>query len=431
MKHNYQAPRGTVDIYGDELACWQQVEDVFRQFMHLYDYSEIRTPIFEDTGVFKRENDSSDMVNKEMYTFTVNHKDSLTLRPEGTAGVIRSYVQHKLFALGEGHNKFWYFGPMFRYERPQKGRQRQFYQFGVENLGEKSPYVDAEVIAMGYSILKALGLSHIKVCLNTLGDAASREAYRVTLRDYFRPYLDQMCGDCQRRYEQNVLRLLDCKIDHDQPFMKNVPSIRDVLSEESRIYFESVCATLDALDIPYEIDDRLVRGLDYYTDTVFEVISTDEASGAQSTVFGGGRYDNLVDYFGGPSQSGIGFAMGMERLMILANAEGVFSDLHTPLDCYIMTLGNTQQMGVVLSTQLRAAGYRVEMNFANRSMKSQFKSVDRFNATTVLILGEDELANNTVTLKRVADQHQVSIPMDQLVETMDEWLMDTEEHHHE
>ena len=213
--------------------------------------------------------------------------------------------------------------------------------------------------------------------------------------------------------------------------MNDVPSIRDVLSEESRAYFESVCATLDALDIPYEIDDRLVRGLDYYTDTVFEVISTDEASGAQSTVFGGGRYDNLVDYFGGPQQSGIGFAMGMERLMILANAEGVFEDMQSPLDCYIMTLGNTQQMGVVLATQLRAAGYRVEMNFGKRSMKSQFKSVERFNASTVLIVGEDEIANNTVTLKRVRDQLQVSIPMDQLVETMDEWLMDTEEHHHE
>lgn len=431
MKHNYQAPRGTVDIYGEELTCWQQVEDVFRQFMHLYDYSEMRTPVFEDTGVFKRENDSSDMVNKEMYTFSVNNKDSLTLRPEGTAGIIRSYVQHKLFALGEGYQKFWYFGPMFRYERPQKGRQRQFYQFGVENLSEKSPYVDAEVIAMGYSILKALGLSHIKVCINTLGDAQSRASYRDMLRDYFKPYLDQMCGDCQRRYEQNVLRLLDCKVDHDQPFMQNAPSIRDALTPESKAYFETVCQTLDALQIPYEIDDRLVRGLDYYTDTVFEVVSTDEASGAQSTVFGGGRYDHLVDYFGGPEQSGIGFAMGMERLMILAQAEGVFNDLNNPLDCYIMTLGDTYQSGVILAAQLRAAGYRVEMNFGKRSMKSQFKSVDRFNAATVLILGEDEIANNTVTLKRVKDQLQVSIPTDQLVETMDEWFMETEEHHHE
>lgn len=422
MAKQLQAPRGTVDIYGEDIAKWQQIEELIKQFCYVYGYHEIRTPLFENTAVFKRENDSSDMVNKEMYTFSVNDKDSLTLRPEGTAGVIRSYVQNRLFANGELQNKYYYLGPMFRYERPQKGRQRQFYQFGVENIGDKSPYIDAEVIALGYSILKAIGLTQIKVCINTLGDQQSRDNYRQALKDYFKPYLDEMCGDCKRRYEQNVLRLLDCKVDHDQPFMQNAPRIEDSLSPDSKQYFATVCQCLDDLDIPYVIDQRLVRGLDYYTDTVFEVISTSEASGAQSTVFGGGRYDKLVEYFGGPVQSGIGFAFGIERLIILCEAEGIFDNLTSAVDCYIMTLGDTKGEALQLATQLRASGFSVEVNYANRSMKSQFKSVDKFNAKTVLILGEDEVKENKVTVKRIADQHQVTVDIDGLVDVLDELL---------
>lgn len=431
MQRNLQVPRGCVDIYGNDVLAWQQVEALFKQFMYLYDYQEVRTPIFEDTAVFKRENDSSDMVNKEMYTFSINQKDSLTLRPEGTAGLIRAYVQHKWFTGSDGTNKYYYFGPMFRYERPQKGRQRQFYQFGVENIGEKSPYIDAEVIAMGYSMLKTLGLNSIKVCLNTLGDKQSRDNYRNALKEYFKPYIDELCVDCKRRYEQNVLRLLDCKVDHEHPCMQNAPKIEDSLTPESKSYFEIVCRCLDDMDIPYEIDQRLVRGLDYYTDTVFEVVSLDPQSGSQATVFGGGRYDNLVEYFGGPSQSGIGFAIGMERLMILANAEQVFSDLQPDMDCYIMTLGETKQEGLGLSHILRANGYRCEVNYAQRSMKSQFKTVDRLNAKYVLILGEDEVKNEVVGVKCIATQHQESVKWSDLISYLDNLEQGEEEHHHE
>lgn len=430
MGKKLQAARGTVDIFGKEARCWQQIEDVFKEFCYLYNYQEMKTPIFEDTAVFKRENDSSDVVNKEMYTFSINNKDSLTLRPEGTAGVVRSYVQHKLFANGELSNKFYYFGPMFRYERPQKGRQRQFYQFGIENFSEKSPYVDAEVLAFGYSILKALGLSQIKVLINTLGDAQSRENYRQALKEYFEPYLPELCGDCQRRYEQNVLRLLDCKVDHEHECMKNPPRIEDSLTPESKAYFLEVKNALDALGIPYEVDQRLVRGLDYYTDTVFEVVSTNPESGAQSTVFGGGRYDNLVEYFDGPSQSGIGFAMGMERLMILCEAEGVFDSDADAMDAYVISLGNVKQEALQVASMLRANGYRCEVNYANRSMKSQFKSCERLNAKYIVILGEDEVKNHSVNVKNTQINEQVNVDIDALVQKIDAWE-GVESHHHE
>ncbi|HCK89526.1 MAG TPA: histidine--tRNA ligase, partial [Erysipelotrichaceae bacterium] len=276
---SYQTPRGTYDILPEEAGKWHDLERVIREKTKLYRYREIRTPYFEDTAVFKRENDSSDMVNKEMYTFTMGN-DSLTLRPEGTAGVIRAFDQHKLYGSMEMPARLYYVGAMFRHERPQKGRQRQFTQFGVENIGAKTPEIDAETIALGYDIVKAMDISSVKVLINTLGDDASRAAYRNALKEYFAPYLDELCGDCHRRYEQNPLRILDCKVDHDKEFMKGAPRLSDYLNEESRAYFDQVLKCLDRLGIPYEIDEKLVRGLDYYTHTVFEVVSTRPDSGA-------------------------------------------------------------------------------------------------------------------------------------------------------
>lgn len=416
----YQTPRGTYDILPDEIYKWHDVEDKIRNIAEKYCYEEIRTPYFESTGVFARENDSSDMVNKEMYSF-MSGEESYTLRPEGTAGVIRSFDQHKFYGSMELPAKFYYVGPMFRHERPQKGRQRQFTQFGVENIGVKSPEIDAETIALGVSIIKSLGIQSYKVLINTLGDDASRSAYREALKAHFRDHLDELCGDCHRRYEQNPLRILDCKVDHDNPIVQSAPQLSDYLNEESKEYFQRVLNALDALGIPYEIDNRLVRGLDYYTHTVFEVVSTRKDSGAQATVFAGGRYDHLVEYFGGPELSGMGFAIGLERLLMLASEEGYEFTLPKELDAYVISLGNVGSTPLVIANKLRDIGYKCEVNMTARSLKAQFKSADRNKAKYIIILGEDELKEGVVNLKNTATREQVTVSIDDIEKQIESW----------
>lgn len=429
---NYQMPRGTQDILPAMSSKWHKLEDLLRQFCYVYDYSEIRTPIFEHTEVFKRGNDSSDMVNKEMYTFSDNGGRSLTLRPEGTAGVARSFVENKLFGSADLPVKMYYMGPQFRYERPQKGRQRIFNQFGVEVIGAKNPLLDVEAISLGWSILSALGLSDLKVLLNTLGDDESRDAYRAALKAHFKDSISTMCADCQRRYEQNPLRILDCKVDAEAEIMKSVPKIHDYLTPESKAYFEAVCAGLDALGIPYVIEDRLVRGLDYYTHTVFEVVSVNEQMGSQSTVLAGGRYDGLVKYFGGPEgMSGIGWAMGMERILIALEAEGIDMSDPEELDAYVLCLDESAALEAFkIVTELRAAGYRSDMDYLNRSFKAQFKTVDRKKAKAAILIGDTEVKNQSVTIKRIDDQTQVNVPMEALIETMDSMFVLEDEHEH-
>lgn len=409
---NYQTPRGTYDILPEEIAAWHDAEEKIRRITELYRYREIRTPYFEDTTVFKRENDSSDMVNKEMYTFAMG-QESYTLRPEGTAGVIRAFDQHKLYGAMELPARFWYLGAMFRHERPQKGRQRQFTQFGIENIGAKSPELDAETIALGYDIVKAMDISSVKVLINTLGDDESRAAYREALKEHFAPYLSELCGDCQRRYEQNPLRILDCKVDHDKDCMKTAPKLSEYLNEESRAYFDQVLRCLDELGIPYEIDERLVRGLDYYTHTVFEVVSTRPDSGAQATVFAGGRYDHFVSYYGGPDLSGIGFAIGMERLIALAKEEGHAFKEEAPCAVYVIGLGQVGSTVLKTVQDLRQAGIVAEGNMVPRSLKAQFKSADRSGAKFTVIIGEDEVRNGTCNVK-LPDRSQVSISLREL-----------------
>ena len=416
----YQTPRGTYDILPDEIYKWHDVEDKIRNIAEKYCYEEIRTPYFESTGVFARENDSSDMVNKEMYSF-MSGEESYTLRPEGTAGVIRSFDQHKFYGSMELPAKFYYVGPMFRHERPQKGRQRQFTQFGVENIGVKSPEIDAETIALGINIIKSLGIQSYKVLINTLGDDASRSAYREALKAHFKDHLDELCGDCHRRYEQNPLRILDCKVDHDNPIVQSAPQLSDYLNEESKEYFQRVLNALDALGIPYEIDNRLVRGLDYYTHTVFEVVSTRKDSGAQATVFAGGRYDHLVEYFGGPELSGMGFAIGLERLLMLATEEGYEFTLPKELDAYVISLGNVGSTPLVIANKLRDKGYKCEVNMTARSLKAQFKSADRNKAKYIIILGEDELKEGVVNLKNTATREQVTVSIDDIEKQIESW----------
>lgn len=411
---NYQTPRGTYDILPEEIGKWHDAERIIRQIASQYRYQEIRTPYFEDTRVFARQNDSSDMVNKEMYSFT-SGSDSYTLRPEGTAGVIRAFDQHKLYGSMELPARFYYMGPMFRHERPQKGRQRQFTQFGVEAIGAKSPALDAETIALGIAVCKAMDIKSIKVCINTLGDDESRAAYRQVLKDYFTPHIDELCGDCHRRLEQNPLRILDCKEDADNPLIQNAPRLSDSLNQESKDYFKAVLDTLDAMGIPYEIDDRLVRGLDYYTHTVFEVKSTRPDSGAQATIFAGGRYDHLVEYFNGPEMSGIGFAIGMERLLSLAQDDGHEFKDGQKLDAYVISLGSVGSAGLIAAEQLRNAGYTAEANLLPRSLKAQFKSADRGQAKYIVIIGEEELKNGMLNLKNSETKQQITIPMNDLI----------------
>ncbi len=417
---SYQTPKGTYDILPEDVHRWHAVENIIHNTTKKYRYKEIRTPYFEETKVFKRENDSSDMVNKEMYSFEMG-SNSYTLRPEGTAGVIRAFDQHKLYGSMEMPGRFYYMGAMFRHERPQKGRQRQFTQFGVENIGAKSPELDAETIALGYDIVKQLGISSIKVCINTLGDDASRSAYRTALKEYFQPHLHDLCSDCHRRYEQNPLRILDCKVDHDKEIMHTAPRLVDYLNEESRTYFDKVLASLDALGIPYEVDDRLVRGLDYYTHTVFEVVSTRPDSGAQATIFAGGRYDHFVEYYGGPDMSGIGFAIGMERLISLAKEEGYDFGDENVCDVYVIGLGDVGTHVLKTLQDLRNAGYIAEGNLVQRSLKAQFKSVDRNHAKYVVILGEDEVKNNTMNLKNTITKEQITIDTNTLIDTLKKW----------
>ena len=416
----YQTVKGTYDILPDDLKAYEDLEDSFRLLLELYGYKLMKTPVFEYTGVFKKENDTSDMVTKEMYTFSPNEKDSLTLRPEGTAGIIRSVIQNKLYASSELPLKLAYIEEMFRHERPQKGRQRQFTQMGVECLGDKSPLIDAEVIALGYNFIKLVGLKDIKVLINSLGDSESRLAYKDALKNYFKDYKNQLCYDCQNRFDKNPLRILDCKVDHDKDFMKNAPKMSDYLSESAKQYFDKLKMYLDELNIPYVIDDKLVRGLDYYTDTVFEVVSTNNEAGSQATIFAGGRYDNLVEELGGPSLSGIGFAIGLERLLIMARAEDVMCEIEDGVDCYLIDVSGGSPYALKIAEELRNNFYSCVANLYERSMKSQFKSADRIKATYTLIVGEDELNNNTVTIKDNITKEQINVPYIELINTLED-----------
>ena len=429
----YQIPRGCQDLLPEDSYAWQSIERTLREFCYLYNYDEIRTPIFEHTNVFKRENDSSDMVNKEMYTFNPeNSKTSLTIRPEGTAGVVRSFVENKMYANPDLPVKLFYMGMMARHERPQKGRLRLFNQFGVECLGNKSPYTDVETIVLAYSILKALGLQDLKVCINTLGDEESRKDYREALKAYFAPYLDDLCADCKRRYEQNPLRILDCKVDRDHPCMQNVPKISEYLNASSQEYFQTVLSLLDELEIPYEVDTGLVRGLDYYTHTVFEIISLNPEMGAQSTVLAGGRYDNLIPYYGGPQEmSGIGWALGMERLLIALEAEGIELEKKPDLDVYVMCLDESARSYAFQTLiELRAYGYRCEMDMTGKGFKGQFKAADRSRAHYALLIGDNEKTTNTITIKNLQNKEQITIDNENLISYLDE-RMESEHHHQE
>lgn len=413
-----QIPRGTQDIRPGDVEKWQLIEAKARELCDLYQYKEIRTPIFEHTELFLRSvGDTTDIVQKEMYTFEDRGGRSITLRPEGTASTVRAFVEHKMFGEANQPVKLYYMGPMFRYERPQAGRFRQFVQFGIEALGSADPAIDAEVISLARHLYQALGLKKLKLVINSLGDKESRNAHREALIEYFRPRIGEFCHDCQNRLEKNPMRILDCKKDHNHELMKSAPSIIDYLNEESKNYFEKVQKYLTALNIPFEIDPNLVRGLDYYNHTAFEIMSDAEGFGSITTLCGGGRYNGLVEEIGGPETPGIGFALSIERFIAALEAESIELSLNKGIDCYVVALGDeAKDYSVSLLQQLRSAGYSAERDYLNRKIKAQFKAADRLQASYVAILGEDELKANKINVKSMATGEQTEFELDQFID---------------
>lgn len=401
--------KGTYDVLPTESYLWQALEDKIRSTLKVYNIKEIRTPIMEYSEVFHRQSELSDMVTKETYDFDDRGDRKLTLRPEGTAGVIRAYVENKLYATQE-LEKVYYIGPNFRYERPQKGRYRQFYQFGVEAIGAVDPALDAEMIILAYDFIKRLGLKGVRVRINSLGDDESRKFYQQALIDHFTPHESTLCEDCKARLSKNPLRILDCKVDQKHPAIKEAPIPQDFLNEFSKTYFQEVLEHLNASKIDYEIAHKLVRGLDYYSHTVFEIEADIEGFGAQNVLGGGGRYQKLVSELGGPDLGGIGFACGMERLLLALEAENVQLAKDTDLDAFVIAFGNeVKTTATKILYELRKADIIADMNYTQKAFKGQLKQALRLNAKFLIILGEEEFKRGVVGIKNTKTEVQEEV----------------------
>lgn len=410
-----QKPKGTQDILPADSAKWQYVENVARETFKKYNYGEIRTPMFEHYEVISRSvGDTTDIVTKEMYDFHDKGDRHITLRPEGTAPVVRSYVENKLFAPEvQKPVKVYYIGSMFRYERPQAGRLREFHQLGVECFGSKNPATDVETIAMAYQLFNTLGIKDVTLHLNSLGNTESRLAYRQALIDYLTPMRDTLSKDSQRRLDENPLRVLDSKEKEDKVAVENAPSILDYLDEESQAHFDEVRTMLDSLNIPYVIDTNMVRGLDYYNHTIFEFITTIDKS--ELTICAGGRYDSLVEYFGGPETAGFGFGLGLERLLLVLDKQGIELPVEESLDVYIAVLGSgANGKALELVQAIRYQGFKAERDYLGRKIKAQFKSADTFKAKTVITLGESEVESGQVNVKNNATREEVTVSFEEL-----------------
>lgn len=409
------APRGTKDILPDTVGDWNYVEGEIRELCRRFGYSEIRTPIFEHTELFQRGiGEGTDVVDKEMYTFTDRGERSITLRPENTASAVRAYLQNKLYAQSN-LVKLFYIGSMFRYDRPQAGRMREFHQFGVEALGEANPAVDAEVILLAMNLLEGLGLKDLELSINSVGCPKCRSKYRTMLQDFFRDKLEDLCEDCRSRFERSPLRILDCKKDSDKPYMADAPKITDCLCEECADHFAKLKELLTSAGISFTHDPRLVRGLDYYTKTAFEIKYP--PLGAQSAVAGGGRYDGLIEEMGGNPTPAVGFATGLERLLLALESQNLLPEKIRSVDAYVVALGEAAQAeGFKLLNSLRQQGLSAAMDFAGRSMKAQMKQANKLGAKYSVILGEDEIAEGVVMLRSMEDSSQAKVPMNQVAE---------------
>lgn len=415
----YQRPKGTADILPGASQHWQYVENIARDVFRKYRFEEIRTPLFENFEVFSRTSgDTSDIVTKEMYDFKDKGDRHISLRPEGTAGVVRAFVENKLYGPEvQKPFKTYYMGQMYRYERPQSGRLREFHQIGVEAFGSDEPALDVEVIAMGMDLFKHFGINNLRLAINTLGDKETRANYRQALIDFLEPHFDELSEDSQVRLHKNPLRVLDSKDKQDQKFVADAPSILDYLTDDAKAHFETVKALLTALGIDYEVDSTMVRGLDYYNHTIFEFMVDSKALGhGYTTVCAGGRYNGLVEELGGPEVSGVGFGLGMERLILLMEAEGVEFPDTRKLDAYVVGIGDAADAATLKVVQaLRSQDFAADRDYLARKPKAQFKTADRLNAAYTLTLGEAELAANTIHVKNMATGNEVSAPLDDVL----------------
>lgn len=413
-----QAPKGTQDVLPDKSYRWQLIEQAMREVCALRGYREIRTPVFEHTELFERGvGDTTDVVQKEMYTFMDKGGRSVTLKPEGTAGAVRAFLEGKLFA-GPLPSKMYYIScPVFRYEKPQAGRLREHHQLGVEVFGAKDASLDAEVITLGMRMLERAGIGDLRLTINSIGCPACRGAYNEALKDFLRPLLDRLCETCQGRFERNPLRILDCKEEKCQALIKDAPSMLNHLCEECADHFEKLKEYLGAIGIDYAIDSRIVRGLDYYTKTVFEII-TDTPNG-KLTVCGGGRYDGLVEALGGPKTPGIGFGMGVERLIMVQDMRGIAPEPPPIYDVFVVTLGDEARLeGFKLVDELRAVGLKADLDHAARSMKAQFKYADKLGAGKVIVLAGDELSKGVVKLRDMRESSEAEVPRGEIVSAL-------------
>lgn len=415
-----QIPRGTQDILPKDSYKWQYIEDTLKNVCEKYNYQEIRTPIFENTDLFVRAvGDTTDIVNKEMYTFKDKGDRSMTLRPEGTAPVVRSYIENKMYGDPNQPIKVFYNQPMFRYERQQKGRYRQFVQFGVEAIGVEDPLIDVEILSMLMAFYESFGLKDLELHINSIGDFDSRKEYQKALQEHFRPRIDEFCDDCQSRIDTNPMRILDCKADKDHPLMSTAPKITDYLNDESLEYYEKVKSQLDKIGIKYVEDPSLVRGLDYYTHTAFELMSTADGFGSITTLAGGGRYNGLVEMLDGPAETGIGFALSIERLLLALEAEGI--DIENPhtLDLYVVTMGEeSRDYASVLLSQLREKGITADMDYKARGMRAQMRDADRKNAAYTIVIGDNELEEGKVNVKNMSTGEEVAYSFENLEEAI-------------
>ncbi len=410
MAGNYNIPRGTYDILPSESYKWQYLEQTFRQIAEDFGYRQIVTPIFEQSALFERSvGGTSDIVQKEMYKFQDRKGREFALRPEGTASVVRSFVENNL-GNQENGNRLYYLGPMFRYDRPQKGRYRQFYQYGVENFGNDHPYIDAEVIALGYTFLEKLGLQNFDLEINSIGSRNCAIDYDQALIDFFRPFSEKLCPDCQQRLDKNPKRLLDCKVHTCQQIAADAPSMLDYLDNECSDHFQAVQNYLKLMEIPFAINSRIVRGLDYYSKTAFEFLNNN--LGAQNALCGGGRYDYLIEEIGGKPNTGIGFAGGFERLLLSLEAENLpCGDKPNP-SLFLVTIGDKAEKAVISILQkLRMAGISASYEIDKNSIKAQMKAADKSNASFSAVIGEDEINSGNVLLRnmKTGDQKQVTL----------------------
>jgi len=408
------APRGTKDILPDTVGDWLFVEDHIRSLCRRFGYQEIRTPMFEHTELFQRGiGEGTDVVDKEMYTFTDRGDRSITLRPENTASAVRAYLQNKLYAEN-ALTKLFYIGSMFRYDRPQAGRMREFHQFGVEAIGESNPAVDAEIILLAMKLLQGLGLNDLELYINSVGCPNCRAKYRTMLQDFFRDKLDDLCEDCHSRFDRAPMRILDCKKDAEKPYMKDAPKITDCLCDECSDHFQKLQKHLTKAGVKFELDPRLVRGLDYYTKTAFEVKYP--PLGAQSAVAGGGRYDGLIEEMGGNPTPAVGFATGLERVLLALEKQGLLPDKNRSVDVYVVALGEAaQEEAFKLVMDLRDAGFSAAVDYAGRSMKAQMKQANKLGAKFAAIMGDDELSEGVVMLRDMAGSEQEKVPVNELI----------------